>query len=122
LAELRALRPFARPWLRLVARWLELRGLVRRVEGGGVLLTGAGRREARRVTRNHRLWEQFLIAHADLAPSHVDRSADLVEHVLSPAMVAELERQLAESGRLPPRHAAVGDGDLPPSAHPLATA
>ena len=121
LEELRALRPFARPWLRLVARWLELRGLVRRVEGGGVLLTDTGRRETRRVTRNHRLWEQFLVAHADLAPSHVDRSADLVEHVLSPAMVAELERQLTLSGRLPSRRASAAD-DLPPSAHPLATA
>jgi manganese/zinc/iron transport system permease protein len=70
-----------------------------------VLLTDAGRREALRVTRNHRLWEQFLVAHADLAPSHVDRSADLVEHVLSPAMVAELERQLTLSGRLPSRRA-----------------
>jgi hypothetical protein len=35
-------------------------------------------------------------------------------------MVAELERQLTLSGRLPSRRAAADD--LPPSAHPLATA
>ncbi|MDV7399230.1 iron dependent repressor, metal binding and dimerization domain protein, partial [Arthrospira platensis SPKY1] len=50
--------------------------------------------EAARITRNHRLWERFLIEHADIAASHVDRDADSVEHILSPEMVRELEQQL----------------------------
>jgi manganese/zinc/iron transport system permease protein len=68
-----------------------------------------------RITRNHRLWEQFLVSYAELAPSHVDHSADLVEHVLSPEMVAELERELAAVGRLPRRL-----GGVPASVHSLA--
>jgi manganese/zinc/iron transport system permease protein len=49
-------------------------------------LTGHGLDEARRVVRNHRLWETFLVHFADVAPSHVDRDADAIEHVLEPAM------------------------------------
>lgn len=60
-----------------------------------VRLTPSGESAARRVARNHRLWELFLITHADIAPSHVDRDADEVEHVLDPQMIAELETLLA---------------------------
>ncbi len=60
-----------------------------------IRLTPAGETAARRVVRNHRLWELFLIAHAGIAPSHVDRDADEVEHVLDPDMIAELEALLA---------------------------
>jgi manganese/zinc/iron transport system permease protein len=52
--------------------------------------------EAHRLVRNHRLWELFLITHADIAPSHVDRDADQIEHVLGPGMVEELESLLAK--------------------------
>ena len=52
--------------------------------------------EAARVVRNHRLWETYLVTHADIAPSHVDRDADHVEHALGEAMVARLERLLAK--------------------------
>lgn len=76
-------------------------------------LTDAGRRAAWRVTRNHRLWELFLIRYADIAPSHVDRDADQVEHVLDPAIVAELEAGLA---------AHYPDLAAPPSPHVLAAA
>ena len=93
-------------------RSLRWRGLLE-PRGDGIALTGAGRVEALRITRNHRLWEQFLVSYADLAPSHVDHSADLVEHILSPEMVSELERELGATGRLPR-----GLG-VPPSVHPL---
>lgn len=63
--------------------------------GGGVALTPEGLAVAARLTRNHRLWELFLITRADIAPSHVDRDAEEVEHVLDPAMVASLEAALA---------------------------
>jgi manganese/zinc/iron transport system permease protein len=66
------------------------------LRGEAVGLTAAGEREARRVTRNHRLWERYLVTHADVAVSHVDWSADLIEHVLSPELVAQLEQKLAE--------------------------
>ncbi len=75
---------------------------------GGLELTTTGREQAARVTRNHRLWEEYLVRHADIAPSHVDWSADLVEHVLSSEMVRQLEESVAARG-----------GALPPSVHPL---
>lgn len=59
-------------------------------------LTERGREAAWRVTRNHRLWELFMVTRADIAPSHVDRDADAVEHVLDPLMIRELETALGE--------------------------
>lgn len=67
-------------------------------DAGGTVLTAQGRIEGARIHRNHRLWEQYLISHADLAPSHVDWSVDQVEHVLSDELVASLEAELAAQG------------------------
>lgn len=71
-------------------------------------LTSHGASESRRIVRNHRLWEMYLMQYADIAPSHVDRDADLIEHVLDPDIVAELERYLAAAGDVPPSSHAVG--------------
>jgi len=67
-----------------------------------VRLTRSGRAEGLRVLRNHRLWEMYLISHADIAPSHVDRDADLIEHLLPPDLVRELEEALEQQARIPP--------------------
>jgi manganese/zinc/iron transport system permease protein len=69
--------------------------LIDRCGADGVALTPSGAAAAWRIVRNHRLWELFLITHADIAPSHVDRDADEVEHVLEPDMITELESLLA---------------------------
>lgn len=75
-------------------------GLVIDTHTGGrkIKLTQQGFREAAQVVRQHRLWELYLITHADIAPSHVDRDADAIEHVLGPDMMAELEALLAPAG------------------------
>jgi manganese/zinc/iron transport system permease protein len=73
----------------------EREGLVLVREPGQIFLTTPGLHEARRLVRNHRLWEIYLITHADIAPSHVDRDADALEHVIGREMVAELEAVLA---------------------------
>ena len=73
-------------------------------------LSEAGFGEAARVTRNHRLWETYLIRYADIAPSHVDRDADLVEHILGPELVEELEDFLERGPVAAP---------IPPSPHPI---
>jgi manganese/zinc/iron transport system permease protein len=70
-----------------------------RFDGIHVQLSEAGFGKAARATRNHRLWETYLITHADVAPQHVDRDADLVEHVLGPELVRKLEEKLKEDGR-----------------------
>jgi manganese/zinc/iron transport system permease protein len=58
-------------------------------------LTQSGVEEAARLTRRHRLWELYLIHGANIAPDHVDRDADDVEHVLPPEMIERLEHELA---------------------------
>lgn len=68
---------------------------------GAIRLSEAGFGEAARITRNHRLWELYLIRHADIAPSHVDRDADMVEHILGAEMVRNLERELGVESDLP---------------------
>ena len=62
-----------------------------------VHLTEEGRFEAARMVRNHRLWEMYLITYADIAPSHVDRDADQIEHVLGPDIIRQLEAKFRES-------------------------
>ena len=75
---------------------------------GRIGLTRTGRIEAQHILRNHRLWELYLIHHADVAASHVDRDADELEHVLPPDLVRELELALAEAREIPPSPHAEG--------------
>ncbi|MGB7342926.1 MAG: iron chelate uptake ABC transporter family permease subunit [Pirellulaceae bacterium] len=67
-----------------------------RLSGDDVYLTRSGFVEAARLTRQHRLWEMYLIAYADVAPGLVDRGADDIEHVLGPEIVDQLEDLLEE--------------------------
>jgi manganese/zinc/iron transport system permease protein len=94
-----------RSWsLRQLRRLLnrhESAGLVAIRDDGRISLRPAGLEEARRLVRNHRLWEIYLITHADIAPSHVDRDADALEHVLGREMVAKLESILARAQPAP---------------------
>ncbi|MEZ4754160.1 MAG: iron chelate uptake ABC transporter family permease subunit [Bdellovibrionota bacterium] len=75
------------------------------------LLTQAGLKQAALFTRNHRLWEQYLIAFGFGSSSHVDYMADMVEHVLSPQIVSELESALRLKGQF--------KDQVPPSIHPI---
>ncbi len=78
----------------------------------GWVLTETGATSARQVAKNHRLWETYLILHADIATTHVDRDADLTEHVLDEELIAELLETVSQ--RYPQM-------DMPPSPHPLDT-
>lgn len=89
---------YVKTWLRCLFR----RGLVVQLPGARVALTPEGRIEARRLLRNHRLWEIYLIRHADIAPSHVDRDADEIEHVLPSDLIHELECALGTPAAIPP--------------------
>ena len=71
---------------------------------GKLRLTSEGLPKAARMVRNHRLWETYLITHADIAPSHVDRDADMVEHLLDKELIAELESLLQAEHHLPSPH------------------
>lgn len=88
-----------RSWPARTVRWqlwiARARGLVVEDHAGAYRLTRFGFSEARRIVRNHRLWEIYLITHAEIAPSHVDRDADHIEHVLDPDLIDRLEALLA---------------------------
>ena len=40
----------------------------------------------------HRLWELYLSRYMKIAPDHVHEDAETIEHVITPALEAELER------------------------------
>ena len=71
-------------------------------------ITDLGIIKSKRVTRNHRLWEVYLINYADVAPSHVDRDADTIEHILGNEMVSKLEVLLNQSSLLKSPHPVQG--------------
>jgi manganese/zinc/iron transport system permease protein len=95
-AALRKKRSWTPRELRRILRIARREDHLEPAAGGLLHLSEAGFGEAARVTRNHRLWETYLIKYADIAPSHVDRDADLVEHILGAELVRELERDLGE--------------------------
>lgn len=75
---------------RLAAR----RGWVDRKSADPMILTDVGLEEARRVVRNHRLWELFLTQEAKLAADHVHADAEYIEHVLPRDVLRRLEQML----------------------------
>lgn len=105
-----------RSWKPWQARWLLRRAVGRGdAQASGIdawRLTEQGLTRAAHVVKSHRLWEMFLVQQASIAADHVDRDADEVEHVLTPALLAELESQLKTSGRWP-------TPALPASVHPI---
>lgn len=89
-------------WRWIITGLLKRRGLVARSRvKGSLVLTDSGRSLAARLTRNHRLWEEYIRSFGAVSASHVDYSADLVEHVLSADVLRGLEEELHLAGRLP---------------------
>ena len=109
-----------RAWSPRRARWLvwaaAREGLVEQ-HPDGARLTQLGLARAGQLVRAHRLWELYLIQGANIAPDHVDRDADSIEHLLTPGIVESLEARLASSGRLPDRA-----GVIPLSPHEMTEA
>lgn len=95
LERLREHRVWAKNELPRLIRQARGEDHIERQPSGELRLSESGFGEASRITRNHRLWELYLIKHADIAPSHVDRDADMVEHILGAELVSQLEAELA---------------------------
>lgn len=57
-------------------------------------LTKEGKERGQRVVKMHRLWELYLTTQLHIAPDHVHDDADTIEHLLTPELEAELEREL----------------------------
>ena len=79
--------------------------------GDRLQFTDQGIQAAQAIVRKHRLWEAYLISHADVATGMVDLSADRIEHVLDEEIIRKLE------GLFPSVH----PKELPKSPHALKT-
>ena len=66
------------------------------LHNGACSLTELGHQEADFVVKSHQLWEYYLVYRSILEEDHVDRSADEVEHILTPEIIEQLETFLAE--------------------------
>jgi manganese/zinc/iron transport system permease protein len=97
LDELQRMRSWPRRALERAVRQAQGEGWVACV-GDQVSLSKAGWALAKKLTHQHRLWEIYLLSHADVALHQVDRLADDIEHVLEPAMIDELEHLLQGGG------------------------
>ncbi len=86
----------------LIARLEELR-LIEEVEAS-YQLTGAGRSDALRVVRIHRLWERYLSDETGLDPTEWHAEADAREHSTSPQEAESLAVSMGE-----PRYDPHGD-------------
>jgi len=64
--------------------------------GQGAILSDAGRAEARRVIRRHRLIELFLTEVLGLDWSEVDAEAEALEHAISPRLEQAIAAHLGE--------------------------
>jgi manganese/zinc/iron transport system permease protein len=92
--EIAAARHWNRSQRDTLIHWAIDQDLLRFAGDRRLQLTSHGLTEARRLVRNHRLWELYLMRYADVAASHVDHTADLIEHVLDPEIIQELERTM----------------------------
>lgn len=111
LRQLLSMRSWRIPQLRKLLRSAERDGLLVPINDQAIRLTERGAETARRIVRNHRLWELYLIEYADIAPSHVDRDADDIEHLLGSDVVSGLESLLEKrypSMTVPPSPHAIG--------------
>jgi len=99
LAVVQSSRSWKPRQLQRLLKWAVGNGLVVRAGTGAMHLTAEGIRAGRRLVRNHRLWELYLIQYADIAAAHVDHTADLIEHVVDADTVEELEKILEQRER-----------------------
>jgi DtxR family Mn-dependent transcriptional regulator len=91
------------PTVTATLRRLEAASLITRPDGG-VALTEQGRREAIAVIRRHRIAERFLVDVLDLPWESVHEEACLLEHAMSPRVLASLEKFLNNPSVCPHGH------------------
>lgn len=104
------------PTVTVTLRRLEAAGLVTRPDGG-VALTDLGRREAIAVIRRHRIAERFLVDTLNLPWESVHEEACLLEHAMSPRVLAALEQFLDNPDVCPHGHPIPSvDGAIPEPA------
>lgn len=96
----------------MVKRLDEL-GLVERLAYRGATLTAEGRRAALRVTRMHRLLEQYLAETLDIPLEAVHEEADRLEHTISELVGRAIDEALGRPTHDPHGHP-IPSADLQP--------
>lgn len=94
--ELRQRRHLTKHRMKRVVSYLLKQQLIEYYPGPpeGYVLTQAGRREAKRLVRVHRLWEKYLNQQLQIAEDHVHDDAESMEHLITSEIEAELRRSL----------------------------
>jgi manganese/zinc/iron transport system permease protein len=95
--ELLSRRAWSPRFFSRTLRELQASGLLKKMNSDSYGFTPQGLAKAQLVVRKHRLWEAYLITHADIAAGQVDWGADEIEHVLDQDMIAKLEKLLPVS-------------------------
>ncbi|MBL7897452.1 MAG: zinc ABC transporter permease, partial [Crocinitomicaceae bacterium] len=79
-----------------------LRRLIRRdliaQKGDQFELTASGKKEAARIIKLHRLWEQYLLKRTRIDTDHVHSGAEAIEHIITAEIEKELEKELGIEG------------------------
>jgi manganese/zinc/iron transport system permease protein len=86
-------RKYDPEYLNKVLKRLQAQGYLERT-GNTWMLTEEGKTRGQRVVKIHRLWELYLTTYVHIAADHVHDDAETIEHLLTPELEAELERQL----------------------------
>jgi DtxR family Mn-dependent transcriptional regulator len=89
------------PAVSAMVKKLDSLGYVSHVRYRGVRLTAEGKRVALEVLRHHRLLETFLVEELGLSWDRVHAEAEVLEHVLSEGLEAQIAAKLGEPTRDP---------------------
>ena len=101
------------PTVTATLRRLEAQGFIER-SGTSVVLTASGRERAIDIVRRHRVAESFLVDTLGLGWDVAHEEACLLEHALSPRVVAALEAFLNNPASCPHGHPIpAADGSVP---------
>lgn len=93
---------------------LTAQGLVEHARYGTIVLTPAGRSEALRMVRRHRLIETWLVREFGYGWDEVHPEADVLEHVLSDRMLDAIDERLGHPSADPHGDPIPGaDGTVP---------
>lgn len=93
LDEIIRRRKYEKTTLQTILRRLLTHGYVEQT-GSLWSLSEEGKNKAQRVVKIHRLWELYLTTYMKIAPDHVHEDAETIEHLLTPELEAELEKQM----------------------------
>ena len=92
---------------RPLALWLSLQRLTHQGfatrQNGSFALSSDGQRKASRIVRLHRLWEVYLTSQLGIGADKVHRSAEEMEHILTPELEIRLTKLLRNPKKDPHR-------------------